>query len=188
MRIPLTGASSFIGHRSAEALVSAGHHVVAPLRGTVQSANDRHRCERLRRLQGKVDIIPECPFGTARFLDVAKSREFDVLCHHAVEVGDHRNSGFDILGSAAKNTVNLRAVLRGDERTRPRRRGACRKLFRVRRRGGQPAAGGLFGLRRIQGLDRTSGASPVSRNRMRYGKFVIPHPLAHSSSRGLAPV
>lgn len=23
---------------------------------------------------------------------------------------------------------------------------------------------------------------------MRYGKFVIPHPLAHSSSRGLAPV
>src|SRR5262249_23897026 len=69
------------------------------------------RADRLRRLRGKAELIPECNFGARRFLEIAVSRDFDVLCHHAAEVGDYRNPDFDIAGAVAKNTLNLRDVL-----------------------------------------------------------------------------
>lgn len=111
MRILLTGASSFTGYWFAEALRNAGHDVVAPLRGGLEGGSDPLRGERLARLaRAGVELIPECAFGSSRFLDVAASG-FDVLCHHAAEVGDYRNPDFDIAGAVAANTANLRQVL-----------------------------------------------------------------------------
>src|SRR5262249_13190951 len=51
------------------------------------------------------------PFGSERFLEVARSGGFDILCHHAARVGDYRSPDFDIAGALAENTANLRAVL-----------------------------------------------------------------------------
>jgi nucleoside-diphosphate-sugar epimerase len=111
VRILFTGASSFTGYWFADALRAAGHEVVAPLRGGIEGGADPLRGERLARLtRAGVELIPDCAFGTARFMDVATSG-FDVLCHHAAEVGDYRNPDFDIAGAVAANTANLRQVL-----------------------------------------------------------------------------
>ena len=112
MNILLTGASSFTGCWFAESLAAAGHDVVAPLRGNLDSPSDPARSERLRRLRGKVELVPACGFGSAKFLVVTRNCDFDVLCHHGAEVGDYRNPEFDIAGAAAANTLNLRTVLR----------------------------------------------------------------------------
>lgn len=176
MRVLLTGASSFTGYWFAEALVSAGHHVLAPLRGTVESANDQ-RFERLRRLQGKVEIVPECRFGATRFLELVRGRDLDVLCHHGAEVGDYRNLDFDIASAVGKNTFNLRSVL---------------KLMSERGLKGVVLTGSFFEFDEGAGSPPLVAFSPygvskgltaqVVRHRcheigMPYGKFVIPHPF-----------
>jgi len=177
MRILLTGASSFTGYWFAEALVSAGHDMIAPLRGTLDSANGRERAERLRRLRGRVEIVPDCAFGAARFLDIVGGRDFDVLCHHGAEVGDYRSPDFDIAAAVGKNTLNLRAVL---------------KAMSGRGLKGVVLTGSFFEF------DEGAGSRPlvafsaygvskgvtaqIVRHRcheigMPYGKFVIPHPF-----------
>ncbi len=177
MKIVLTGASSFTGYWFAEALVSAGHHVVAPLRGTFDSANDQERAERLRRLRGRVEIVPECAFGTTRFLDIAGNSDFDVLCHHGAEVGDYRSPDFDIATAAGKNTLNLRGVLRA---------------MSDRGLKGVVLTGSYFEFDEGAGSKPLVAFSPygvskgltaqIVRHRcheigMPYGKFVIPHPF-----------
>jgi UDP-glucose 4-epimerase len=111
MKILLTGAGSFTGYWFAETLAAAGHEVVAPLRGNLDSPNDQERSERVFRLRGKVELVPACGFGSAKFLSLIRSQDFDVLCHHGAEVGDYRNPEFDMAGAAASNTLNLRSVL-----------------------------------------------------------------------------
>jgi UDP-glucose 4-epimerase len=111
VKILLTGASSFTGYWFAATLAAAGHDIVAPLRGNLDSPNDAERSVRVRRLRGKVELVAACAFGSAKFLSLARIRDFDVLCHHGAEVGDYRNPDFDIAGAAAANTLNLRGVL-----------------------------------------------------------------------------
>jgi nucleoside-diphosphate-sugar epimerase len=113
MRILLTGASSFTGYWFADRLAKAGHQVVAPLRGTSSSYAEGARAERVRRLAGIAEIVDECVFGSGRFLALVEGGSFDLLCHHAAQVGDYRNPDFDIAGAVEANTHNLRAVLAG---------------------------------------------------------------------------
>jgi UDP-glucose 4-epimerase len=177
MKVLLTGASSFTGHWFAEALHRAGHHVVAPLRGNLESGPDSRRAERVRRIKGEVETIPDCAFGSPRFLDVLSGQDFDVLCHHGAEVGDYRNPDFDIASAVAKNTLNLRAV-----------------LIRMSNRGlkGVVLTGSFFEHDEGAGSQPLIAFSPygvskgvtadVVRHRcheigIRYGKFVIPHPF-----------
>ena len=112
MKILLTGASSFTGYWFARTLIEGGHEVVAPLRGGLLGGDDPLRTERVSRLarQG-VELLPECAFGSPAFLALVKGRGFDVLCHHAAEVGNYRSPDFDIAEAAASNTRNLRQVL-----------------------------------------------------------------------------
>lgn len=111
MRILLTGASSFTGYWFAHALAEAGHVVVAPLRSRRSDYSEGTRAERVRRLGAVAEIVEDCPFGDERFLDLAKQGRFDVLCHHAAQVGDYRKPDFDIASAVAANTLNLRVVL-----------------------------------------------------------------------------
>jgi UDP-glucose 4-epimerase len=112
MKVLLTGASSFTGYWFAHALQAADAHVVAPLRATAASYLEGTRAERVRRLKRVAEIVDQAPFGSERFLDLAKSGGFDILCHHAARVGvDYRSPDFDVAGALADNTANLRAVL-----------------------------------------------------------------------------
>ncbi len=110
MKILLTGASSFTGYWFAKALAAAGHEVTAPLRGA-PARYEGARAQRVRGLAGEVRLVPECPFGEAKFLALIGAENFDLLCHHAAEVGDYRSPDFDVAGALATNTRALRPVL-----------------------------------------------------------------------------
>lgn len=111
MRILLTGGNSFTGLWFARSLVAAGHVVVAPLRQ--QEGNySGLRCERVTELKRIAEVVDDCQFGSPRFLDLAATGSWDVLCHHAAHVGDYRNPEFDVTGAVAQNTNNSNAVLK----------------------------------------------------------------------------
>lgn len=110
MRVLLTGASSFTGYWFATALVEAGHEVVAPLQRSRGSYSGDMRAERVRRLEGIVRLEAECSFGSDRFMELI-DQDFDILAHHAAQVGDYRSPDFDVLGAVAANTRNLRQIL-----------------------------------------------------------------------------
>lgn len=111
MRIVLTGASSFTGYWFAKELAAAGNQVIAPLRGKLDSYNDGVRAQRVGLLAGAVELVEDCSFGNAKFLDLLQAERPDLLCHHAAQVGDYRSSDFDIAGALARNTCNLRQIV-----------------------------------------------------------------------------
>jgi UDP-glucose 4-epimerase len=177
MRVLLTGATSFTGYWFTEALLVAGHHVVAPLRGGLDSGSDSRRARRLQSLKGVAELIPDCAFGSPRFLDMIGGRDFDVLCHHASEVGDYRNPDFDIAGAVGRNTLNLRAVLNSMCKRGLRGVVLTGSFFEHNEgAGSQPlAAFSAYGVSK-------GATAAVVRFRcheigMHYGKFVIPHPF-----------
>jgi UDP-glucose 4-epimerase len=111
VRILLTGGSSFTGLWFARSLAAAGHTVVAPLK---QNASDYSglRGQRVAELKRLVEVVDDCPFGSVRFLELAMTGSWDVLCQHAAHVGDYRNPEFDVTGAVAENAHNLSVVLR----------------------------------------------------------------------------
>lgn len=110
MRVLLTGASSFSGYWFAAKLKAADFEVVAPLR---RSASDYQgvRGERVQRLCDVARIVPECAFGSPKFLDLIASEEFDVLCHHAARVTDYQSLDFDVVAAISENTNNIRIII-----------------------------------------------------------------------------
>jgi nucleoside-diphosphate-sugar epimerase len=109
VRILLTGGSSFTGLWFARSLRTNGHTVVAPLKGSDYSGLRGRRVAELRRV---AEVVEECPFGSSRFLDLAKADSWDLLCQHAARTGDYRNPEFDVTAAVAENTHNLPAVLK----------------------------------------------------------------------------
>lgn len=177
MKVLLTGASSFTGYWFAKALSDRGHEVVAPLRGTLESAGDNERAERMRRLTGMVDVVADCSFGSPAFLDLVKSRDFDVLCLHHAEVSDYRNPDFNIARAVDLNTFNLREAL-----SRLRDRGLA----------GVVLTGSFFENDEGTGTTPLMAFSPYGLSKgltaqivryrchelgVQFGKFVVPHPF-----------
>lgn len=110
MKVLLTGASSFTGYWFATALAEAGHEVVAPLLRARDDYKGDVRAERVMHLEHKVRLVPECRFGEARFMSLVEEG-FDILAHHAAQVGDYRSPEFDIVAAVAANTQNLQRIL-----------------------------------------------------------------------------
>jgi nucleoside-diphosphate-sugar epimerase len=110
LKVLFTGASSFTGFWFVRHLAAAGAEVTAALRGE-PSAYAGVRAERARLLPQWAEIVPDCAFGTGRFVELIGARRFDVLCHHGAEARDYRNPDFDALGAAAANTFNIRETL-----------------------------------------------------------------------------
>ncbi len=110
VKILFTGASSFTGFWFVGRLAAAGAEVTAALRGAPE-AYSGVRAERARLLSQSAEIVPNCAFGSERFVELVGSRAFDVLCHHGAEARDYRSPDFDALGAAAANTLNIRRTL-----------------------------------------------------------------------------
>ena len=111
VRVLLTGASSFTGLWFARALHAAGHHVVAPLRRARADYRGNVRAQRVEQLGRVAECSVGTVFGDDRFLDLCRSGSWDLLCHHAAEVGDYRSPSFDVAGALAANTRSFSEVL-----------------------------------------------------------------------------
>ena len=112
MKVLLTGASSFTGLWFARALHAAGHHVVAALRQSREDYCDGVRAARVTELGRAAECAFGLTFGDEKFLDLSRSGPWDVLSHHAAQVGDYRSASFDVVGALASNTRNFSDVLR----------------------------------------------------------------------------
>jgi UDP-glucose 4-epimerase len=177
VKVLLTGASSFTGYWFARALNEAGAHVVAPLRDAVANYRDGARAERVRRLSEAAEIVEAAPFGSDRFIDLAKAGGYGVLCHHAARVGDYRSPDFDVPAALQENTANLRAVLEALARDGLKSVVMTGSVFEQNEGAGETplVAFSAYGL--SKGL-----TAEVVRHRcrefgLRYGKFVIPNPF-----------
>jgi UDP-glucose 4-epimerase len=112
VKVLLTGASSFTGLWFARALHAAGHHVVAPLRRAREDYRGDVRAQRVNELGQVAECCFGSVFGDNRFFDLCRSASWDLLCHHAAEVGDYRSPLFDVAGALAANTRNFPEVLK----------------------------------------------------------------------------
>lgn len=111
MKILFTGASSFTGFWFARGLAQAGHELVCPLRGAPEQYQGL-RQERAAALQPLCRLAALTPFGSPAFLDlIRQSGPFDVLCHHAAEVGNYKSTSFNVPQAVQNNTLELPAVL-----------------------------------------------------------------------------
>jgi nucleoside-diphosphate-sugar epimerase len=177
MRVLFTGASSFTGFWFVRELVVAGHQVVAAFRG--DRKYDGVRAERTRLASELCEARFGCPFGSDFFLDVARisTGGFDVLCHHAAEVGDYPSPNFDPYRAAALNLHRLPEVLRA-----LKERG-CTRLVLTGSVFEQGEGAGSTPLRAFspyglsKGLTAAAAAFYAHREGFSFEKFVIPNPF-----------
>ena len=174
MRILFTGASSFTGHWFVHELVEAGHEVVAAFRGEGEYAGVR--AMRARLVRELCEVRFGCRFGADDFLALAKA-PFDVLCHHAAEVGNYRNPDFDPYRAAAANLHRLPEVLRALKDRGCGRLVLTGSLFEAHEGAGSAP------LRAFSpyGLSKTLTASAAEfyadREGFTFEKFVVPNPF-----------
>ena len=177
MRILLTGATSFTGFWFAKALSEGGHAVAMPIRGRVAEYTGV-RAERARALSAFGEVVEGCAFGSEKFLALVESHPaWDLLAHHAAQVGDYRSPDFDVAGAVASNIHNIDGVL-----GRLADRGCSRVL----------ATGSVFEPGEGAGSDVLPAFSPyglskalsgqaiayyAARRALCFGKFVIPNPF-----------
>jgi nucleoside-diphosphate-sugar epimerase len=177
VKVLLTGASSFTGYWFVRALHEAGTHVVAPLRATAASYREGARAVRVKGLKDISEIVDEAPFGSDRFMNLAKAGGYDLLCHHAARVGDYNSPDFDIPGALAENTANLRAVL--DALSRGGLKGVvlAGSVFEEGEGAGEAplAAFSPYGL--SKGLTAAVVAHRCREAGLSFAKFVIPNPF-----------
>ena len=177
MKILLTGASSFTGFHFARALAAAGHTVTAPLLGTNGSYVEGVRARRVNELGSVANIVWDCAFGSERFIALAESGPWDLLCHHAAMVGDYRGTDFDIPGALAANTLNLSNVLRALKPQGLRGTILTGSVFEQREGAGTMPLRAFSPYGLSKGLTAEVVAHRCAEAGVAYGKFVIPNPF-----------
>jgi len=109
-RVLLTGGSSFSGLWIAEALATAGHSVVAPLRRQLED----YRGIRLKRVE-RLQMIAETPLGhdfhSQAFLDLVGASDWDVFAHHGADIAGYRDASYDALAGFQRNTSGAGEIL-----------------------------------------------------------------------------
>ena len=176
MRILFTGASSFSGFWFVRGLAEAGHQVAATFRRPLGDYQGL-RQDRVTRLERCCEPVPGCAFGDERFLQLIRSRDWDLLCHHAAEVTDYRSPSFDTVQALSNNARNVGPVL---EALRDR---GCRRIVltgSVFENGEGAGSEGLpafspYGL--SKGLTAELFKYYAPGHGFRLGKFVIPNPF-----------
>jgi UDP-glucose 4-epimerase len=178
MKILFTGASSFTGFWFARELAAAGHEVVATFRRRPEEYPDSLRRRRVAGLQDCCRPWFGCSFGDQEFIDgIGRQQGWDMLCHHAAQVTDYKNSDFDVAAALQNNTRRLDDVLQALVTA------GCGRIV---------LTGSVFENDEGAGSDELPAFSPyglskaltaqafrhyAGRHGMRLGKFVIPNPF-----------
>lgn len=110
MKILFTGASSFTGFWYVKALAAAGHGVVCPITRDLESYTGLRR-QRLDLLKPVCRFASNAPFGSDRFISLARLEKFDQFCHHGADVTNYKSQDFDVQAALHNNTHNLTAAL-----------------------------------------------------------------------------
>jgi UDP-glucose 4-epimerase len=110
MKILFTGASSFTGFWFVKTLATAGHEIICPVTGELDSYTDVRK-QRVEKLKPLCKLVSGSPFGSENFLKIAGAEKFDLLCHHAADVRNYKSEDFDTAAALQNNTLNLRTVL-----------------------------------------------------------------------------
>ncbi len=177
MKVLLTGAGSFTGMWFAQALAAAGHDLTLSFRRKLDDYQGLRRA-RVERVMPLGRCVFGRSFGDEAFLaDIAEQTRWDVLAHHAAEVGNYKSSDFDIAAALAANTRNLRAVLAAMAQRSCRRVVLTGSVF-------EPNEGaGSDGLRAFSayGLSKALTAQVVEHHArdlgLAFDKFVIANPF-----------
>ncbi|MCA9779781.1 MAG: NAD(P)-dependent oxidoreductase [Candidatus Eremiobacteraeota bacterium] len=111
MNILFSGASSFTGHWFGRALADEGHRVLGLFRKRSAAAYEETRRRRVETTSQLHECAFDCTFGEKRFLEIIRSHNWDVYCHHASDVTDYRSPAFDPIAATRNNTLNLKSVL-----------------------------------------------------------------------------
>jgi nucleoside-diphosphate-sugar epimerase len=176
VKVLLTGASSFTGYWFARELAAAGHQVVAPLRGA-RASYPGVRAARVQALSGCAEIVWECAFGQARFLDLIAGQPFELLCHHAARVTDFRSPDFDVVAALAENTRALPRVLRTMRDKGLRGMVLTGTFFEAEEGAGNAPLRAFSPYGVSKGLTAAVAAYWCSILEVPLGKFVIPNPF-----------
>lgn len=177
MKILFTGGSSFTGYWLIKELVRAGHDVVATFRSR-PDAYEGVRGERAERVGRLCRCVYECSFGDESFLEVLeREKQWDLLCHHAAEVKDHRDPQFDVVGALWNNTANVERVLgllsaRGGKRVV-----LTGTVFENDEGAGSEGLEAFSPYGLSKGLTAQVFRYFAARLELRLGKFVIPNPF-----------
>lgn len=110
MKILFTGASSFTGFWYVKALAAAGHEVVCPITRDLENYDGLRR-QRLDLLKPLCRLEANAPFGSEKFLSLARSEKFNQLCHHGADVTNYKSPDFDAAAAVRNNTQNLDVTL-----------------------------------------------------------------------------
>jgi nucleoside-diphosphate-sugar epimerase len=177
VRILLTGASSFTGFAFAGALAEAGHEVVAPLRGREGDYVEGVRARRVAALPRSARVVYECPFGGDRFLELCAEGSWDLLCHHAAQVGDYRSAEFAIAGALGANTLALPTILNKLRQSGLRAVLLTGSVFEQGEGAGSAPLRAFSPYAVSKGLTAQVFAYWCQEVRTRLAKFVIPNPF-----------
>lgn len=177
MRILLTGVTSFTGTWFARTLASAGHTVVAAVRGA-QASYTGLRAERLSLLEGRCSLLWNQTFGDDAFVTtIERAGPFDMLCHHASDATDYKSPGFDAFGAVTANCRGLPRILAA------LKGGGCRRIVLTGSVFETGEGCGTVPLMAFSpyGLSKTLTAEAfryfAAREGFALGKFVIPNPF-----------
>ena len=105
----LTGVSSFTGFWFAQKLYEEGYKVVCPLPRKENDYSDL-KLQRLELLNRHVNLIYECPYGSAKFLNLCKDH-YDTLCLHGAYVMGYASGQFPLTQAISENLKSTEKVL-----------------------------------------------------------------------------
>ena len=110
MKILFTGASSFTGMHFVEALLQAGHDVLAVFSRPMDEYSGISQV-RMMRIQKRTTCVFDARYGTKPFFDILDHHNFDIYCHHWSYTKNYQKLDFDLEKALQQNTLNVTTVL-----------------------------------------------------------------------------
>jgi nucleoside-diphosphate-sugar epimerase len=107
MRILFTGASSFTGYWFVKSLHSIGHDLTCTFTAANKGDYTGLRKVRIDEIEKIATCSYNVKFGDDNFIKLAKENKYDLVCHHAADVTNYKEIGFNTIAALENNTNNI---------------------------------------------------------------------------------